>query len=699
MNTVTRCRDEWLLRMLEKHGLLDARTAEELRNAPLASAEIFTRKLVAPAALAGALWDQYRIPCAEPGHAAPDKLALKLVPEDVCRKHALVPLRLTGDAIEIICANPLDETGMEEVHAASGRTPRPIFGFPQHIDELIAVSYGTDAVIYELLKKLPDSGTVEFVESDAIDDATAQAEKISTPVIRLANHLIAQAISLKASDIHVEQEEHATAIRYRIDGVLRPVMNLPKHIGAGPLLSRIKIMAALDVADRRRPQDGRAKLRVGEQEIGLRVSTIPTAYGEKAVLRILDQRQAEVPLEALGFRPAVMDIITRLSRSPQGIVLVTGPTGSGKTTTLYSILNRIKGPDINVVTVEDPIEYRLRGINQVQVSDKAGMSFATVLRSVLRQDPDIILVGEIRDKETADIAFQAALTGHLVFSTLHTNDAVSTINRLLDMGVERFKLAPALLGIISQRLVRRVCPACQGQGCPACVGEGMSGRVALAEVLDLRDEQARGLLGAASGTDNFEATARQRGWLQSLDEDARWHLDAGDTTHEEISAYLKDSSPVQPPRPAAAQRSAPAPLPAPAPASVPAATAPPRVLIVDDNPDNRILVRDSLRSENYALCEAVDGEDALRRISEQKPDLVLLDLMMPGMDGFAVVKALRSQPATNSLPIIVITAMNEAESQVLSLELGANDYMTKPFNPKILKARVKAMFKRREYGP
>jgi type II secretory ATPase GspE/PulE/Tfp pilus assembly ATPase PilB-like protein len=511
----------------------------------------------------------------------------------------------------------------------------------------------------------------------------AAAESIGTPVIRLANQIIAQAVRLKASDIHLEQEEKSTAVRYRIDGVLRTVMSLPKHIGNGPLISRIKIMSDLDLADRRRAQDGRAKLRVGGRELGLRVSTIPTAFGEKAVLRILDQRSAEVPLESLGFRARVRERIAELAGCGQGLLLVTGPTGSGKTTTLYSILNRLKSDQVNIVTVEDPIEYRLPGINQIQVHEKAGLGFASVLRSVLRQDPDIILVGEIRDRETADIAFQAALTGHMVFSTLHTNDAVSTINRLLDMGVERFKLAPALAGVVSQRLVRRICAECRGQGCEACAGTGLRGRIALAEVLDLRDPEARQRLGAAASLENFEAVALEKGWLWKLADDARGHLEAGETTRDEVAPYI-----------------GPAPMPLPAArgdSPLPQGTASKRILIVDDCPDNRGLARDTLRSEGYELAEAPDGASALAQIQARLPGLVLLDLMMPGVDGFAVIKRLRADPGTAHLPIIVLTAMGEAESQALCLELGADDYMIKPFHPKVLRARVQALFRRQCY--
>ncbi|MBI5240197.1 MAG: Flp pilus assembly complex ATPase component TadA [Elusimicrobia bacterium] len=686
MPTATGCRDEWLLRVLEARGLVSPDAAREARQAPYACVELSRRGLLTPERLAEALWEQYRIPFADPADGPADKLAAGLMPESLCRRHTVAPLRLRDDRLEVLTADPLDTVVLDEVMAAAGRPVRALFALPDRIERMIAQTYGSEAAIFDLLRELPEDDSVEFMADGEDEEAAAADQRISTPVIRLADHLIVQAVRQNASDIHVEQEESATLVRYRIDGVLRTVMSLPKHIGNGPLVSRIKIMADLDLADRRRAQDGRAKLRVGGRELGLRVSTVPTAFGEKAVLRILDARQAEVPLEALGFRPEARERIASLAGCGQGLVLVTGPTGSGKTTTLYAVLNRLKSDEVNIVTVEDPIEYRLPGINQIQVHEKAGLGFAAVLRSVLRQDPDIILVGEIRDKETADIAFQAAQTGHLVFSTLHTNDAVSTINRLVDMGVERYKIAPALAGVVSQRLVRRVCPDCAGKGCPACENAGLRGRIALAEVLDLRDPEARQRLGAAQSMENFEAVALEKGWLQRIADDARWHLRAGETTAEEAAPYLGPGLPSGKgerlpsgdggPLPAAARRS---------------------VLIVDDCPDNRGLARDTLKADGYALAEAAGGDAALKSIQAGRPDLVLLDLMMPGLDGFAVIKRLRADPATARLPVIVLTAMSEAESQALSLELGADDYLAKPFHPRVLRARVQALFRRQQY--
>lgn len=698
-----RCADEWLVRLLRKKGLLDASLEDGLLRGdrPFVSPELLRRGAITKAQLAEALKGQYGLRFEEPARDSLDKMALALVPERLCQRHMMVPLRLDGQTIELLMANPLDAAALEEVSALSGRRATAAYGLPDKIEELIAAGYGSDAVIFDLLKKLPDEAPVECLASDA--DEAQGPSSIGLPVIRLANLLIAQAVRLKASDIHIEHDDKATLIRYRIDGDLRSMMKVPKSIGEGPLVSRIKIMASLDVSDRRRPQDGRAKLMVGSEEVGLRVSTIPTSFGEKAVLRILDKRSAEVPLESLGLRPELLARLVAVAGSDSGMVLITGPTGSGKTTTLYSMLHRLKSEDINIVTVEDPIEYRLDGISQVQVNEKAGMTFASVLRSVLRQDPDVVLVGEIRDRETADIAFQAALTGHMVFSTLHTNDAVAAVSRLLDMGVERFKMAPALIGVAAQRLVRRVCPDCRapvppepvlarrlraaglperqfkGKGCERCAFTGLKGRIALTELLDLRDPAARASLNAAAGAGGLRAEALARGWLMTLSDDALWHVSHGDVALEEGAFYF------EPRIPAAAKPAAPAKVRK-------------RVLVVDDVADNRAVISAAIGMDGYDLVEAGGGAAAVEEIARTKPDLLLLDLMMPEVDGFAVIRKLREGMGMADLPIMVITAMSEADSQTLALDVGADDYMTKPFSPRVLRARVKALFRRGEYA-
>ena len=700
MTTATRCADEWLIRLLTSKGLLRAQDLESVvqDESGYATPDLLRRGLLTPAQLGAALESQYGLRFGSPDADKLDKMALTLVAESLCQRHKLVPLAVREETIELLMANPLDTAALDEVSAVSGRRATAAYGLPHKIEELIAAGYGSDAVIFDLLKKFPEEAPVQCLGAEV--EAPDGAVPVALPVMRLANFLIAQAVRLKASDIHIEQEEHITVVRYRIDGDLRTMMKIPKAIGEGPLVSRIKIMASLDVADRRRPQDGRAKLKVGVGEIGLRVSTIPTSFGEKAVLRILDNSAAEVPLEALGFRPELLKRLVAIAGSDSGMMLITGPTGSGKTTTLYSILHRVKADDINIVTVEDPIEYRLDGINQIQVNEKAGMTFAAVLRSVLRQDPDVVLVGEIRDRETADIAFQAALTGHMVFSTLHTNSSVAAVSRLLDMGVERFKMAPALLGVAAQRLVHRVCAACRvehpaepdlarrlraaglpirqyrGKGCERCSFSGVAGRVALTELLDLRDPAARLSLNAAPGGRGLREEALANGWLTTLSDDALWHIANGDVTLEEGAFYFEPQSTApEPAAPVKAQK---------------------RVLIVDDIADNRAVIAASLGMDGYEILEACGGAEAIEAIARSKPDLVLLDLMMPEVDGFAVLRKVRGEMGLTAMPVMVITAMSEADAQEQALDVGADDYMTKPFIPKILRARVKAQFRRGE---
>lgn len=367
-----------------------------------------------------------------------------MVPEKICRKYEIVPFALTESEIRVAMSNPSDFNAQSDVEALTGRL-LPLFSLPREIDSCLDQLFSADTVIYDLLSRVETPEEILVVGETKPEEA--QDAAVTSPVIKLVNSIISQAYRRHSCDIHIEHEETASHVRIRVDGELKNIMKLPRHIAMGPVVSRIKIMSDLDVSVHMRPQDGRTKIRIGAVEVGLRVSVLPTSYGEKVVMRILDQRAAEVPFEKLGFAPEVAAGLDKCMTHTQGIILVTGPTGSSKTTTLYSILNKCKQEKTNIVTAEDPIEYKLAGINQVQVNEKQGLNFAAVLRSALRQDPDIIMVGEIRGRETADIAFQAAMTGHLVLSTLHTNDTISTVARLMDMGVDRFKISPGLLAI------------------------------------------------------------------------------------------------------------------------------------------------------------------------------------------------------------------------------------------------------------
>jgi type IV pilus assembly protein PilB len=399
----------------------------------------------------------------------------------------------------------------------------------QDVMRAIERQYGMSSTIQEAVNNL-----VPFEEAEA---PALQAERLAeeTPVVKFVSMIITQAVHEGASDIHVEGDADLLRVRHRVDGLLREVATAPKNLHGG-VLSRLKIMADLDISEKRVPQDGRIQMKVGERDIDLRVSTLPTVHGEKVVMRILDKRQTLVKLSELGFSPSIFDIVTRLVSRPYGLFLVTGPTGSGKTTTLCAALNTINTIVRNIVTIEDPVEYQLKVINQVQVNVKAGVTFANGLRSILRQDPDVIMVGEIRDRETATIAIQAALTGHLVFSTLHTNDAPGAVARLIDIGVEPFLIASSLLGVVGQRLVRKVCPTCRkpqpvpekvfdgvvsktqsitlvkGAGCSGCRNTGYSGRIGLFEVLTM-NEALRDLIVTRAPASQMKAASLQAGFV------------------------------------------------------------------------------------------------------------------------------------------------------------------------------------------
>jgi len=527
--------------------------------------------------------------------------------------------------------------------------------------------------------------------------------------------------------------------------VLRQVMKIPRQAGL-PLISRIKIMSSLDIADRLRPQDGRARVAVNGQPIDLRVSTLPAQLGEKVVIRILDSRGTVKSLDTLGLNPGEAEAIKRLLENHEGILLVTGPTGSGKTTTLYSAINQIKGEGVNIVTVEDPVEYRMQGIVQVQVQEKAGLTFAAALRSILRQDPNVVLVGEIRDKETAQIAVQASLTGHLVLSTLHTNDAANAVTRLVDIGVESYKIAASLRGVVAQRLMRKLCPTCKevwmeapperlrrwipsgtplyrAGGCPDCAMTGYRGRFSILEILTMTPELER--LIAAGEAANKIADAAQRGGMKSLWDSGLAHVTRGESTLDELTRVVDIPDEPEPP-PAVETRASRGSAgvgrtPATGAFTVPPEPAAPvstvfdlleehtpparrsgahgqpasKVLLVDDEDSLRKVMRDLLERDGYVVTEARDGVQALDQVDRVGPDIIVLDLNLPGLDGYGVLSHLRSRPATANIPVIVLTAKGDEDNEVRVFELGADDFLTKPFRARALSARLEAVLGRR----
>ncbi|MBT2684573.1 ATPase, T2SS/T4P/T4SS family [Bacillus sp. ISL-37] len=437
-----------------------------------------------------------------------DTKLLTLVPKDLAKRNLVIPLKKEGDKLFVAMADPMDFITVDDLRLSTGFHVETAIATKDDILRAINKYYDSNEGFEDLLEL---NAPMETIKEETLNEA-------DSPIIRLVNQLLSNASSNKASDIHIDPQETKVIIRYRVDGILRVERVLPKHM-QNVLIARIKIMANLDITENRIPQDGRMKVNIDFHPVDLRVSTMPTVFGEKVVMRILDLGSSLNDVEKLGFNQHNLERFKDMISRPNGIVLITGPTGSGKSSTLYAALNKLNSEEVNIITIEDPVEYQLEGINQIQVNTNVGMTFAAGLRSILRQDPDIIMVGEIRDKETVEVSVRASLTGHLVLSTIHTNDALSSITRMIDMGVEPFLVASSLSGIVAQRLVRRVCRDCaeiheptkreidiflkrgiqidrvwRGSGCSSCNMTGYRGRIAIHEVLQINGELRRAIM-------------------------------------------------------------------------------------------------------------------------------------------------------------------------------------------------------------
>jgi type IV pilus assembly protein PilB len=541
------------------------------------------------------LSQQFGMPAVDLSATKVDPGLMKLIPADAIKKYKVVPLKRTGSVVTLAMADPSDVFALDDIKFLTGYTIEPVVASESSIVSAIQAAYGGPGMSQETGRQdraailsakdytVDDIGESTFAESDegptvnvedfdqvvgdALDNVDVVEEQqdtgaetdIEAPIIKLVNGILINAIKVGASDVHIEPFETSFRVRFRVDGALKTVMNLPLKI-RNAATSRIKIMSKLDIAERRLPQDGRIKLKLSKKrDVDFRVSVLPCLFGEKIVLRILDKSNLSLDLGKLGFETKAMDDFMKAINSPYGMVLVTGPTGSGKSTTLYSALSTINQPDINIMTAEDPVEYNLMGINQVQMKDDIGLNFAAALRSFLRQDPDVVMVGEIRDYETAEIAVKAALTGHLVLSTLHTNDAPSTINRLLNMGIEPFMVASSVVLILAQRLARRICSQCKeeiklseetlitagyspsevgtlktyhGKGCQTCTDTGYKGRVALYEVMPV-GEGIRELILQGGTADEIKRKAIESG-MKTLRMAGLQKVREGLTTVEEV---------------------------------------------------------------------------------------------------------------------------------------------------------------------
>lgn len=475
-----------------------------------------------------------------------DPKLTNLVPKEFAKRNMLIPLKQEGDRLFVAMADPMDFFAIDDLRLSTGF----------HIEVAIA---SKDDILRAINKYYDIDDSVEEFLNIAPQQEVSEQEKLvedDSPIVKLVNQILQMAVEQRASDIHIDPHETKVVIRYRIDGILRTERALPKHM-QGMLTARIKILANMDITEHRVPQDGRIKMNIDFHPIDLRVSTLPTIYGEKIVMRVLDLGAALNDLNKLGFNKVNLQRFIQLIEQPTGIVLITGPTGSGKSSTLYAALNRLNSEHVNIITIEDPVEYQLEGVNQIQVNPNVGMTFAEGLRSILRQDPNIIMVGEIRDRETAEVAIRASLTGHLVLSTLHTNDALSTVARLIDMGVEPFLVATSLSGVVSQRLVRRVCRDCQieheptkreidifarrglkiekvmrGRGCPTCNMTGYKGRIALHELMVMSDDMRKVILNGEPLSKLRELAIKNK--MIFLIDDGLLKVKQGLTTTEEV---------------------------------------------------------------------------------------------------------------------------------------------------------------------
>lgn len=730
--------DKWLLPTIEE--LTDSDNVAEVLADEDGVAETLwqtavAKDLVTDEQLINALSTRFKLKLADVSRSTRE--AREVVPEAMARRFGILPVTITDSYLEIATANPFDLDCDKMLSFATGRDVRMTVASPSRLADALDEHYRPEKALDKLLHGMDDADVMQLEEEqEQLEDvAVVAAEASQRPVVRLVDLIIAEGIASRASDLHIEPEEQGIAVRYRIDGVLRKVMSIPRAAGL-PLISRIKIISGLDIADHLRPQDGRARVAVSGVPVDLRVSTLPAALGEKVVIRVLDSSATVLSLDTLGFDSDEVKLIKELLDYRDGIILVTGPTGSGKTTTLYSALRHVQSEGVNIITVEDPVEYRLQGIVQVQVHEKAGLTFAAALRSILRQDPDIVLVGEIRDNETATIAIQASLTGHLVLSTLHTNDAPNAVTRLKDIGVESYKIGQALRGVIAQRLMRQLCYTCRqgwveevpkklrdwipdgtplyrAVGCPECAMTGYRGRFSIVQILRITGEVQKRITTGMS-MDKIVEAAQQAGMTSLWDSGLRHVLEGESTLDELLRVVDMPGEDEEYASPAGAAVDSGTAVGAGPSASgdgggraagtefelldeIKLATAPgdgPLVLLVDDEDQLRRVMKDLLERDGYQVVEAADGVEALSQVDRHAPDIIVLDLNLPNLDGFGFLTNLKSRPATSDIPVVVLTARGDEDSEVRVFEHGADDFLSKPFRARTLSARLKAVLER-----
>jgi type IV pilus assembly protein PilB len=722
----------WLQRVAKREGLPGADDIRILAHASVEEAWDATRKAcrLSGRELAAAVARSFRTQVADLTLAEPT--ATKLLPASVARRYGVFPLRDGDRALVVATSDPTNVHAEHEIGFASGRTPHLQIAPPRAIANAIEAAYSPDKVAEALLEGVSESvdDLVEVVGvTDEVEEISAE-ESGTGPVVRLTNLILLEAVERGASDIHIQPIATGGVVRYRVDGVLRSGMQMPNPV-LTRVVSRIKVMSRLDIADRLRPQDGRARMVVEGNHYDLRISTVPTRRAEKVVVRVLSTTQTH-GLEDTNMPTREVERLRHVLGNRDGIFVVTGPTGSGKTTTMYAALHEIATEDVNIMTVEDPVEYELPGLTQIQVEPKQGVTFASALRAILRQDPDVIFVGEIRDLETAEMAAQASLTGHLVLATLHTNDAVGAIRRFTDLGLDHATVADTLRASLAQRLVRRVCPACaqpvsepltaverhlerrygarpmvRAIGCDECAQQGFRGRLPVAEMFVTSPAVQRLIVEGAS-VQVIREQVQEEG-MTTLLEAGLQLVREGRTTLEEIARVVGDEgegtmrvapvtdSPEVSPRP---EPSVPTHLPTP---SIRVAPPPfiedederPHVLVVDDDGATRAIARGLLEKEGYRVSEAADGSEGLVMLTRGEAfDLMVLDLDMPTLGGRETLKAVRGSVSTAGLPVVVLTGTQDPGAEIELMEQGADDYIRKPIDPPRFVTRVKATLRR-----
>lgn len=629
---------------------------------------------------------------------------------------AAVPLAIEGSKVTIAFANPIDLPLLSRIKALTSLNVDPVLAAESEILHLLGAQQtaSSDKDLAALVFKQSDGYTLpppssehDTSETNSFEATLTSSDLSAPPVIKLVNKIIADAIQHRASDVHITPEREALVIQVRIDGIMHPLFTVPARVQSA-VVSRIKLLAGLDIAERRRPQDGRMRVKSATGIRDLRVATSPTAFGERVVLRILSSDISSLKFSALGLDDETRARLEPSLKSSSRVILVTGPTGSGKTSTLYGIISYLHDSTNSIVTVEDPIEYKIEGINQIQVNSKIGMTFAEGLRSILRQDPDIIMVGEIRDLETAEIAMQAAQTGHLVLSTLHTNSAASAVTRLVDLGLPAPTIAASVGTIIAQRLARRLCRTCaekgttyresllqrfglvasevwQAKGCADCDGTGYLGRVGIFSLLEISDE-VRECIRAGASESAIEQAATSSGYRSLLEAGLELARE-GVTSLEEIERAIGALELQQLPQEESSSMGQ-----APTIQGLHKHT----ILLVEDDENIRSVLSLLLKREMFEVVEAEDGVDALEKVFAHPPALILCDVMMPRMGGIEFLQRLRKDKRAREIPVLMLTAADGEENELSSLNSGADDFVSKASDSRVMLARVHRLLDRSE---